>query len=152
MTVLDSTDWQILKLLQRQGRMPISELAQEVCRSESACHRRIRRLEADGVIESYTAVLNQAAIGRAINIFVEITLARQSEDSIEAFEAAVRNCPAVMSCHFMSGKADYLLHVAVSDTSDYEHVYKSYLSRFPSVDRIHSSFALRTVCKQSAFV
>ena len=151
MIKLDATDWKILDLLQGDGRMTNAELAARIHRSESACHRRVRRLEAEGVIEAYIAVVNQAAIGRAANIFVEISLTDQSEERLDAFEAAVRDCPEVMSCYFMTGDADYLLHVAAADTSDFERIYKAYLSRFPGVARIRSSFALRTVSKKSAY-
>ncbi len=148
---LDATDWKILGLLQGNGRMSNAELAARIHRSESACHRRVRRLEADGVIESYVAVLNQAAIGRPTDIFVEITLANQSEESLDDFEAAVRECPEVMDCYFMTGDADYLLHVAAADTADYERIYRAYLSRFPGTARIRSSFALRTITKKTAY-
>ena len=147
---LDETDWKILRWLQSDGRMTNAELATRIYRSESACHRRVRRLEAEGVIEGYVMLVNQAAVGRPTNIFVEITLISQSEENLDAFEAAVLDCPDVMSCHFMSGDADYLLHVVAADTADFERIYKTYLSRFPGVARVRSSFAFRTVSKKTA--
>jgi len=148
---LDSTDRKILNLLQINGRMSNAALAAQIHRSESACHRRVRRLEAEGVIEAYVAVLNQAAFDRPIDFFVEIRLAQHGDDSLSAFEAAVRGCPEVLACYFMTGDADYLLHIAAANAADYERIYKTQLSRFPGVGRIRSSLALRTVLKRLAY-
>lgn len=145
---LDSTDHKIVELLQANGRMSNAELAMQVHRSESACHRRVRRLEDEGVIEGYAAVVSQAAIGRPTNVFAEITLSSLGEESLNAFEAAVRLCPEVLTCFFMTGDADYLLHISAADSEDYERIYRTYLSRLPGVARIRSSFALRAVSKR----
>ena len=96
-----------------------------------------------GVIQGYVAVLDQQALGRPENSFVEITLTHQSEELLDAFEAVVATCPGVMSCHFMTGDSDYLLHVVAANTAHYEQLYRTYLSRFPGVARIRSSFAVR---------
>ena len=148
---LDGTDHRILTALQGDGRMANSELAERIHLSESACLRRVRRLEADGVIAGYVMLVDQATIGRPDNVFVEITLNSQSEDSLDAFEAAVRDCPEIMACYLMSGDADYLLHVVVADTADYERIHRTELARLPAVARIRSSFALRTVSKKTAY-
>jgi Lrp/AsnC family leucine-responsive transcriptional regulator len=148
---LDSTDHKILELLQENGRMSNAELAAQVHRSESACHRRVRRLEAEGVIEGYVAVLNPAALDRPISFFVEVTLSHHGEESLADFEAAVRDCRDVMACHFMTGDADYLLHVLAASAEDYERIYKAHLSRLPGVGRIRSSLALRRVLKRMAY-
>ncbi len=144
---LDTTDSKIIQLLQKDGRMSNADLAARIHRSESACHRRVRQLEKAGVIERYTAVINQAAIGKPANIFVEITLATMGEKTLNAFEAAVRACDDVITCFFMTGDADYLLHIAAANTEDYERIYRIHLSRFPGIARIRSSFALRVVSK-----
>jgi Lrp/AsnC family leucine-responsive transcriptional regulator len=148
---LDETDRKILRILQGDGRMTNSALAERVHLSESACLRRVRRLETEGVIDGYVMLVNQDAIGRSSNIFVEITLTSQSEDCLDAFEAAVRDCPEVMACYLMSGDADYFLHVVAADTADYERIHRSYLARFPNVARIRTSFALRAVSKKTAY-
>ena len=144
---LDATDHRIIELLQSDGRMSNAQLAERIHRSESACHRRVRRLEDAGVIEGYTTVINQAAIGKPANIFVEITLANLGEETLNAFEEAVRACDEVISCYFMTGDADYLLHIAAANTEDYERIYRTHLSRFPGIARIRSSFAIRVVSK-----
>ena len=144
---LDTTDSEIVRLLQKDGRMSNADLAARIHRSESACHRRVRQLQNTGVIEGYTAVINQAAIGKPANVFVEITLANMGEETLNAFEEAVRACDEVISCFFMTGDADYLLQIAAADTEDYERIYRTHLSRFPGIARIRSSFALRAVTK-----
>lgn len=144
---LDTTDSQIIELLQRDGRISNADLAARIHRSESACHRRVRQLESAGVIEGYAAVVNRAAIGKPVNVFVEIALASMREEDLHAFEEAVRGCDDVITCFFMTGDADYLLHIAAADTEDYERIYRSHLSRFPGIARIRSSFALRAVRK-----
>ena len=111
---LDATDSKILQLLQKDGRMSNADLAAQIHRSESACHRRVRQLEKAGVIEGYRAVINQAAIGKPANVFVEITLANMGEDTLNAFEEAVGACDDVITCFFMTGDADYLLHIAAA--------------------------------------
>lgn len=148
MIALDVTDWRILELLQQNARITNADLATKIHRSESSCHRRRRRLEVAGVIESYSAILNHAAIGRPTSVFVEVKLVRQAEEHLDAFEEAVRECPEIMAAYFMMGDADYLLHIVVADTADFERIYKTYLSRFPGVANIRSHVALRTITKK----
>ena len=137
----------ILKALQLDGRLPNSALAQQVSLSESACLRRVRALEESGLIEGYTALLSQRKAGLATNVFVSITLDRQDEVDLRAFEAAVQTLPEVMECYLMTGDFDYLLRVVVADMDDFERVHSKHLTRLPGVARVHSSFALRTVRK-----
>jgi DNA-binding Lrp family transcriptional regulator len=115
--------------------------------SESACLRRVRRLEEKGFIEKYTALLNQRLAGLAGNIFVQIALHREGQSELAAFEAAVQNLPEVMECYLMTGEFDYLLRVVVSDMADFERVHKESITRLPGVARVNSSVAIRTVRK-----
>lgn len=146
MLELDDTDRGIIHLLLGDGRMSNADLAARIHRSESACHRRVRRLEETGVIERYTAVVNQAVVGKKTTVFVEITLANMEEETLNEFEKAVRACDEVITCFFMTGDADYLLQIAAAGTEDYERIYRTHLSRFPGIARIRSSIALRPVC------
>ncbi|MCY3926335.1 MAG: Lrp/AsnC family transcriptional regulator [bacterium] len=145
MESLDATDRQILNELQRDGRVSHAELAARVDLSSSACHRRVRRLEADGFIAGYVMIVDRKAIGRDLDVFVEVSLRSQSEESLQLFESEVGECPEVMSCHLVAGDADYLLHLAVKDHRDFERIFNRYLSRFSGVARLRSSFAIRTV-------
>ena len=146
---MDRYDRAILKLLQQDARTTNASLAEKVSLSESACLRRVRALEEAGVIEGYTAVLNQQKAGYPVNVFVHITLDRQAQPGLEAFETAVRKIPEVMECYLMTGDQDYLLRVVVSDPADFERLHSQHLTRLPGVARVHSSFALRTVRKGS---
>jgi Lrp/AsnC family leucine-responsive transcriptional regulator len=147
---LDSIDRHILEVLQRDGRIANQTLADTVGLSPSACLRRVRNLEEAGVITGYVAVLDPERIGAGRRVFVEITLESQRQDSLEAFERAVAGCPGVMSCHLMSGDADYLLGVAVSGLDGFERLHRDHLSRLPGVVRMRSSFAIRTVADRTA--
>jgi Lrp/AsnC family transcriptional regulator, leucine-responsive regulatory protein len=146
---LDRVDKSILTELQRDGRLSNRELAERANLSESACLRRVRGLEEAGVIDRYAALVNQAKVGLPGNVFVSITLNRQEQADLAAFEEAVRRVPEVMECYLMTGQQDYLLRVAVSDTADFERLHSQHLTRLPGVARVQSSFALRTVRKSS---
>lgn len=150
MNDLDALDIKILETLQRKGRMPNAELAEMVNLSASACHRRVQRLEKDGYIRDYVALLNPRAVGRPSTVFVEITLSGQADEVLDAFERGVALIPDVLECHLMAGTADYLLKVVVADTDDFARVHRQHLARLPGVAQMHSSFALRTVFKTTA--
>jgi Lrp/AsnC family leucine-responsive transcriptional regulator len=147
----DRIDRAILNQLQADGRITNAQLAERINLSPSACLRRVRALEINDVIERYTALVNQAAAGKPSNVFVEISLNRQSEEALESFERHVAECPDIQECHLMTGDFDYLVRVAVADAEDYERIHKTQLSRLPYVARIKTSFALRTICKKTTF-
>lgn len=144
---LDRFDIVILDTLQKDGRISNVDLADLVNLSESACLRRVRRLEEKGFIEKYTALLSQRLAGLAGNVFVHIALHREEQSELAAFEAAVQNLPEVMECYLMTGEFDYLLRVVVSDMADFERVHNESLTRLPGVARVNSSVAIRTVRK-----
>lgn len=150
MSDLDPTDRRILSVLQRNGRISNSELAEEVNLSASACHRRVQRLETEGYIDRFVALLNARKMGRPTTVFVEITLQGQAEDLLDAFEREVAKVPDVLECHLMAGSADYLLKIVAEDTEDFARIHRQYLSRLPGVAQMQSSFALRTVFKTTA--
>jgi DNA-binding Lrp family transcriptional regulator len=144
---LDRTDRTILAELQRDGRLSNRELAEKVHLSESACLRRVRGLEEAGVIDRYAALVSQSKLGLPGNVFVSITLNRQEQADLAAFEEAVKRVPEVMECYLMTGQQDYLLRVVVTDPADFERLHSQHLTRLPGVARVQSSFALRTVRK-----
>ena len=151
MLKLDRIDRAILEELQRDGRLPITELAQRVGLSQSACLRRVQRLEQAGVIEGYGALLCPAKLGKPETVFIEITLHNQSEAALDAFERAVAASPDILECHLMAGDYDFLLRVAVADAADYERLHRKQLAAFPHVARIRSHFALRRVSHRLGF-
>ena len=147
---LDATDRRILAVLQRDGRTSNADLAEQIALSPSACHRRVQRLEAEGYIAGYVALLDARKMGRPATVFVEITLNGQSDEVLDAFERAVRKIPDVLECHLMAGAADFLLKLMVEDTEDFARIHRQYLARLPGVAKMQSSFALRTVVKTTA--
>lgn len=147
---IDGTDRRILRELQKNGRMTNAELGEKANLSASACHRRVQRLEAEGVIGGYVALLDARRIGRPAVVFVEITLSGQTEEVLDAFERQVGLIPEVIECHLMAGTADYLLMVVARDTEDFARIHRRDLARLPGVAQMHSSFALRTVFKTTA--
>ena len=145
MTDLDAIDRRILTELQGNARISNAELAEAVGLSPSPCLRRVRALEAAGVIKGYAALLDAAEVGLPISVFVQVTLERQIERALEAFETAIQDRPEVMECYLMTGDADYLLRVVVSDLNAYERFLKEHLTRVSGVASIKSSFALNQV-------
>jgi len=146
---LDAHDHAIVRVLQVDGRLSNVELAERISLSESATLRRVRALEQVGLIEGYSARIDQAAAGLPGNVFVNITLQHQDQPDLELFEAAVQQIPEVMECYLMTGNFDYLLRVVVADTADFERIHRQKLTRLPGVSRVQSSFTLRTVRKSS---
>lgn len=147
---LDAIDRSILTALQLKGRMSNSELSEQVHLSPSACHRRVQRLENEGYIRDYVALLDPRKLCVPTTVFVEITLQGQTEEVLEAFEKSVSRIPDVLECHLMAGAADYLLKVVAENTDDFARIHRQYLARLPGVHGMQSSFALRTVFKTTA--
>jgi DNA-binding Lrp family transcriptional regulator len=145
---LDRIDLKILAELMGDARASQLNLAEKVGLSATACARRIRQLEDAGVIRGYRADLDATALGLVTTVVVTITLEKQSEDYLAAFEAAIARCPDIVSCHLMSGSDDYHLQVLARDIADFERIHKQQLSRMPGVARIHSSFAMREVVRR----
>ena len=130
---LDRTDLRMLRELQKNGRVPVVELAEKVSLSPTACQRRLRRLEDSGVIERYAAVLNPAALGQNIQAFIRVSIERQSKDVTEAFEAAIKRQPEVRACYVMTGDLDFLLHVLVPDLQAFAEFSMKVLIGLPGV-------------------
>ncbi len=147
---LDPIDRRILGELQRNGRISNVDLAAAVGLSPSPCLRRVRDLENGGVIDRYAAIIDQNAAGRSLSVFVQVTLERQIETALDAFERSVSERPEVMECYLMTGDSDYLLRVVVADVSAYEVFLKDHLTRIPGVSAIKSSFALNRVKYETA--
>ncbi len=144
-TDLDAIDRRILDRLQDNGRISNVDLANDVGISSSPCWRRVRELEKRGVISGYVALVDAAAVDLPVSVFVQVTLERQIEAALETFETAVKARPEVMECYLMTGDADYLLRVVVSDLPTYEAFLKDHLTRIPGIANIKSSFALNQV-------
>ncbi|MEM6987933.1 MAG: Lrp/AsnC family transcriptional regulator, partial [Pseudomonadota bacterium] len=128
---LDERDRRILDLLQRDGRMPNSDLADRVNLSPSACLRRVKRLEDQGVIDRYVAILGRARLGRAGTAFLLIKMERQSKDLFKQFEREVVAIPEVLEVHLIAGDADYIVKMSYRDAQDFERLYFEDLMNLP---------------------
>ncbi len=148
-TELDGIDLKILKALQEDGKLTNNALAERVGLSPSPCLRRVNLLEEKGVIARYVALADSAKLGLPVNVFVSVTLDRQIEENLDAFEVAVTKRPEVMECYLMTGESDYLLRIVVPDLAAYERFLKQHLTRIPGVANIRSSFALKQVRYQT---
>jgi Lrp/AsnC family transcriptional regulator, leucine-responsive regulatory protein len=147
---MDRIDIAILDALQKDGRLSNAALAEKVGLSQSACSRRLDILEKTGVIRGYHAELSNKALAHKMTAIVHISLTGQFEKTLADFEAAVKRCPNVLSCHLMSGEYDYILRIAAKDLEDYERIHKEWLTAMPHVTKINSSFALREVIDRTA--
>ncbi|MEH6824012.1 MAG: Lrp/AsnC family transcriptional regulator [Motiliproteus sp.] len=142
--IIDPTDLNILKALQQDGRLSNADIAEQVALSPSPCLRRLRRLEDEGVIQGYRPQLNRSALGLEMTVFVQVKLHDHSAESVHGFEQAVIAMPAVINAHTVSGSADYLLEVVVSDLSDYDRWVRQ-VQVLDMVRGIESNFGLRAV-------
>lgn len=145
----DEIDCSILSALQQNGKLANVQLARKVGLSESACLRRVKMLEDSGIIDRYVLLVDQKAVGIPGNVFVRISLDTQQQSSLKAFESRIVNIEEVMECYLMSGEADYILRIICKDNEDYKKIHTQ-LTNLPEVQRVHSSFALRTVIKKTA--
>lgn len=145
---MDALDARLLAALQRDGRQTVTELAAEIGLSPTPCARRLARLEAEGIIEGYSARIDQARIGLPVSVFIWVELDSQSKDAIDAFERAVRGFDRVMECHLMTGTRDILMRVVAADLADFDRFLEEKLMRVPGIRSTRSSFALRTMVRR----
>jgi Lrp/AsnC family transcriptional regulator, leucine-responsive regulatory protein len=138
-------DLKIIEALQSEGRLSNVELADRIGLSPSPCLRRVKRLEAEGVIEGYSARINREKIGMGVTVFVSVGLERHREEEAERFRKAVVRLPQVVSCHAISGESDFLLEIAVADLNQYSEFVLKRLRRIPGVKDLQSSFSLETM-------
>lgn len=142
---LDAADRRILRALQRDGRLPITALADQVGLSATPCQRRVKRLEEAGVIAGYAARVSAAAVGLPLQAFVQVALESHSEEVAERFHSALAARPEVIAAYTMSGEMDYLLHVLAPDMEAFGDFATRGLLRMPGVKETRSSFVLATL-------
>ncbi|HEY8607797.1 MAG TPA: Lrp/AsnC family transcriptional regulator [Noviherbaspirillum sp.] len=142
---LDDTDLRLLRLLQEEGRISNARLAERLSLSETPVWRRLRRLEEDGYVRGYQAVLDQRKLGFGVTAFVLITFAIHTGQQPYKFEEAIQAIPEILSCHNITGEADYLLQVVARDLEDYGDFVTRVLRKLPGVTAIRSSLSMREV-------
>lgn len=142
---LDAIDGRILAALQADGRLSNLELADRVGLSASPCLRRVRRLERDGYIEGYRAILRRERIGLGLTVFLGVKIDGHANARAVGFEEAVVAMPDVIACHMVSGESDYLLEVVVTDLAHYQRFLVGQLLNMPIVREVRSNFAIQTL-------
>ncbi|AQV98180.1 ArsR family transcriptional regulator [Cupriavidus necator] len=147
---LDKIDLRILAELQRDASLTNVELAARVNLSPSPCLARVRVLTQSGLIDRQVTLLDPRKLGLNVNVFIQITLEKQTRAGLDSFERAVLALPQVMECYLMSGDSDYLIRVVVAEVQALEHFIVDKLTRLAGVASIRSSFALKQVKYQTA--
>ncbi len=142
---MDDIDKRIISALQNEGRLSNAELSDRVGLSPSPCLRRVKQLEAQGVIAGYRAIINREAVGLALTVFVEITVARHSRQNAALVAESLSGIPGLVACHMVSGDADFLAEIVVSDLTAYERLLTEHILTIDAVEQIRSNFSLRTV-------
>ena len=149
-TDIDDTDKQILRLLQTQARMSITELAERVNLSATPCARRIKRLEDSGIITGYHTQTDAQKLGYPLAVFIAISMDRHTADRFELFEEKIQSFDEVVSCSIVTGRTEaYLIKVRVRDMAHYEEFLLHRLNRIEGVAQVHTSFELREVFSRS---
>lgn len=148
---LDRIDRRILDILQRDGRISMTELAGEVGLSASPCTERVKRMERTGVISGYHARVNPEALGKTLLVYVEIKLATKSGDVFETVRKELLHMPEVMECHLVSGGFDYLVKFRLRGMKEYRHLLGDILKRLPVSAESHSYVVMEEI-KESLFL
>jgi Lrp/AsnC family leucine-responsive transcriptional regulator len=142
---LDAIDRRIVAALQADGRLSNVELAERVGLSPSPCLRRVKRLEREGYIEAYRAVLERRRVGLGLTVFLGVKIEGHANDRAVAFQHAIIAMPEIVACHLVAGDVDYLLEVVVPDLEHYQHYLVGKLLNLPIVREVRSNIAIQTL-------
>lgn len=149
---LDRADLKLLELLQRDGRATVQSLSEAIHLSARATLNRVRRLEADGVIEGYRALVRRSSLGEHIGVFAEIALKDQRQSAVQRFERRMAATPEVVGCWVVSGRYDYLVRVACAQLDDYNRLINGWLDDSSlGIEKIVTNVELQTVKEFSGF-
>lgn len=145
MNNLDKTDLAILRAVQADGRLSNSKLSEKLNLSETPCWRRLKRLESEGFIEGYQAILSRKKLGFGVVGFAQVTIGDHASDDPLIFEREVASTPEIISCHNVTGDYDYVLQIVAEDLDAYGAFIRDRLRKLPGVASIHSNLSLREV-------
>ena len=148
MIELDGIDKQIIAHLQENARISNREIAKRIGLTATPTIERVKRLEREGVIKGYTAVLEKEKVGKGMTVFVKVTLSVHQMSLLDDFIEAVRGIPA---CYHTTGQSDFLLHVVATDIADYERLLRDELTTLPDVQRLETTMVLRAI-KEGGYI
>ena len=149
---LDDVDHGILSLLQKDSRIFHKDIAMRLHKSVTAIHTRIRNLEAEGYIKSYTVIVDHKKIGKPLIAYTQVTIKEHSQESLTAFRNEAIKLNEVMECCHMTGDFDFLLRIAIRDMDEYNEVLMNKLSRLPDVGKMQSFFVMSEAKRETAYV
>jgi Lrp/AsnC family leucine-responsive transcriptional regulator len=149
--VLDDTDFGILALLQNDSRISHKEIAHRLHKSVTPIHIRIKRLQDEGYIKRYTAIVDHKKIGRGLIAYTQVQIKQHSEESLTAFQAEVIKLKEVMECCHMTGAFDFLLRIAIRDMDEYNELLMKKLSKLPDVGVMQSFFVMSEAKNETAY-
>ncbi|KZN30952.1 leucine-responsive transcriptional regulator Lrp [Pseudoalteromonas luteoviolacea] len=144
-TQLDRTDRKILVELQKDGRISNVELAKRIGLSATPCLERVKKLEREGFITGYKAVVDPVKLGQGLLVFVEVTINKNSPDVFERFNEAVKQHDEIIECHLVSGNFDFLLKTRVTDMSEYRGVLGEILLKLPNINESRTYVVMEEV-------
>lgn len=145
MEKLDKTDYKILQLLQQNAKLTIKEIAGATNLSITPIHERMKRLENEGIIENFAAIINKRKLGKWLQVHCQVTLDKQTQQNFVEFEETIRNFSEVVECSVVSGGFDYLLKILVEDMEQYNIFYQNKLAVIEAVAHINSFFVMKEV-------
>jgi DNA-binding Lrp family transcriptional regulator len=148
--VLESKDRQVLAELQRDSRLTMQDLAEKVGMSTSACWRRVKSLEAEGVIDRYAVIINAKKAGFGLSSMVHVSLARHEQKNVDHFIREVSRHPEVLECFATSGEADFHLRVVVEDMDAYNRFLDDFVFKLPGVSQVRSNIVLKEIKTDTA--
>lgn len=149
-TELDHTDRAILRLIQRDAALSLAEIAAEVGLTPTPCWKRIRRMEAGGIITGRVALVDPARVGLGLSVFVAIESGDHSAPWIESFADAIAKMPEVVDCWRLGGDVDYMLRVVVPDMAAFDNFYRRLTAEVPALRKVTSRFAMERVKNTTA--
>ncbi len=141
----DKVDAEILNMLQRNAKLTNKEIANELNLTTTPVYERIKRLEKDGLINRYVAIVDQKRVGLPLTAFCHISLKSISGESMEEFEENIGQLKEVNECHYIAGAFDYLLKIIIADMPSFQMFIKEKLANFPNIGQVQSSFVMTTV-------
>lgn len=152
MALMDAVDRKILNLLQENAKLTIKELSGQLNLSTTPIFERVKRLEKEGVITNYVAVLDKDRVGKKLTVFMHISLSNHTRDGVNEFGKEVIGYDEVMACHHVTGASDFMLKIMVEDIEAYNTFIQDKLAGAPHIGKVESSFSLNVLKDTHAFM
>ncbi|TYA78793.1 Lrp/AsnC family transcriptional regulator [Seonamhaeicola marinus] len=148
---LDHTDLTILRILQKDSKKTAKEIAKTLNLTTSPVYERIKRLEKQGYIQKYVAILDKKLIERSVTTICQVSMRYHSKEFIERFEEQIQNLEEVQECYHMAGQVDFILKINTKDLEDYHNFVKYKLSKIDNIGVLNSTFVLKDIKQSSEF-